>query len=344
MKIPIQNIYYLLCYAWDKLEEDKKTKVNISDYDSLLDLFTRLLINGCTQLFKRGLDRQYVEFSDDIAGIKGKLNISDSISRSLFQNGKASCSFDEFDFNVLHNQILKSTLFKLINIKNIPVKLRKEMKSLYVKFNNVDLIDLKNSDFNKVRLNRNNLYYDFLLKICEFINKNTVLNEQESELEFIDFVRDGQMNMLFEQFLRNFYAREFKNLKVKRDRLKWKFTPINDSNINLVPSMETDISIESLETKWIIDAKFYKSVTSNYHNKEMFSSNNLYQMYSYIKQAEDETDIRTLKTKGILLYPTTSKNFDQSYQIENHTISVKTVNLADKWYNIDKRLRQIINE
>ena len=63
-------------------------------------------------------------------------------------------------------------------------------------------------------------------------------------------------------------------------------------------------------------------------------------MYSYIKQAEDETDIRTLKTKGILLYPTTSKNFDHSYQIENHTISVKIVNLADKWYNIDKRLRQ----
>ena len=42
----IQNIYYLLCYALDKLEEDKKTKVNISDYDSLLDLFARLLING----------------------------------------------------------------------------------------------------------------------------------------------------------------------------------------------------------------------------------------------------------------------------------------------------------
>lgn len=61
-------------------------------------------------------------------------------------------------------------------------------------------------------------------------------------------------------------------------------------------------------------------------------------------QGFDETDIRTLKTKGILLYPTTSKNFDQSYKIENHTISVKTVNLADKWYNIDKRLRQIINE
>ena len=55
--------------------------------------------------------------------------------------------------------------------------LRVEMKSLYWNSNNVDLIDLKNSDFNKVRLNRNNLYYDFLLKICEFINKNTVLNE-----------------------------------------------------------------------------------------------------------------------------------------------------------------------
>ena len=40
MKIPIQNIYYLLCYAWDKLEEGEKNKVNKDNFTKL-----RIMIN-----------------------------------------------------------------------------------------------------------------------------------------------------------------------------------------------------------------------------------------------------------------------------------------------------------
>ena len=37
MAIPIQNIYYLLCYAWNKLDEKEKVQVDIENSTQLLD-------------------------------------------------------------------------------------------------------------------------------------------------------------------------------------------------------------------------------------------------------------------------------------------------------------------
>ena len=53
MVIPIQNIYYLLSYSWDKLEEKNIVRVSPDDYDQLHDLLAKVLINGCTHLFQK---------------------------------------------------------------------------------------------------------------------------------------------------------------------------------------------------------------------------------------------------------------------------------------------------
>ena len=55
--IPIQNIYYLLCYAWDLLEEADELAVGIEDLPRVEDLLARLLINGTRRLLRRGLIR-----------------------------------------------------------------------------------------------------------------------------------------------------------------------------------------------------------------------------------------------------------------------------------------------
>jgi 5-methylcytosine-specific restriction enzyme subunit McrC len=41
MQIPIENIYYLLGYAWNKLEEKERVNVSIDDKTELLDLFAK---------------------------------------------------------------------------------------------------------------------------------------------------------------------------------------------------------------------------------------------------------------------------------------------------------------
>ena len=58
--IPIKNIYYLLSYAWNRLEESELVDVSAEDESDLLNLLGRVLLNGTKTLLKRGIDRQYI--------------------------------------------------------------------------------------------------------------------------------------------------------------------------------------------------------------------------------------------------------------------------------------------
>ena len=73
LPIPIQNIYFLLCYAWDTLAEGSIVHVQQDECKSYVDLFARVLESGVTHLLKRGLDRGYITEEEDTACPHGEV-------------------------------------------------------------------------------------------------------------------------------------------------------------------------------------------------------------------------------------------------------------------------------
>ena len=67
MQIPIENIYFLLCYAWNNLDEKDRVNVSIDDKTELLDLFAKVLINATKMLLKRGIDKNYIDYTEELA-------------------------------------------------------------------------------------------------------------------------------------------------------------------------------------------------------------------------------------------------------------------------------------
>ncbi|MCF8233254.1 MAG: 5-methylcytosine-specific restriction endonuclease system specificity protein McrC [Bacteroidales bacterium] len=345
MEIPIRNIYYLLCYAWDKLEEGSKVDVGSSDYKSAVDLFARVLANGSRQLFKRGLERDYNLVSQEYTGIKGKIGFGTTIKKNLLPQAKTHCDFDEFEHNVLTNQILKATLFKLTKTKGLDDRIKAEVWECYQSLPMVDDIDIHLEDFSKIRIHRNNSFYEFLLKICRILFESIVIDEIEGEYKFKEFTGNTQaMSSLFEDFIRNFYKREQKIFPVvRREDIRWNATAIGDSDEDYLPKMQTDITLESPSRKVVIDAKYYQETLSYHYKTLKFHSNNLYQLFSYVKNLEkDPSNEMNKKCEGILLYPTINKEYDESYEISGHIIRVATINLADKWTLIKARLLKLL--
>ena len=114
MEIPIANIYYLLCYAWEALEEkDTLADVGALDSTDLLGLFARVLTNGTRRLLRRGLDRGYLPCEGEIAGVRGKLLTTPTLRRDLLRCARAVCAWDELEYDTLPNRILKTTLQRL---------------------------------------------------------------------------------------------------------------------------------------------------------------------------------------------------------------------------------------
>jgi 5-methylcytosine-specific restriction enzyme subunit McrC len=342
MSIPIENIYYLLCYAWNKLDEKDRVAVSAEDYTKLLDLLAKVLINSTRILLKRGIDRNYIDFTTEFAGVKGKLELSQTVKSQLLLKQRTICRFDEFSSNILTNQILITTLNRLIRTVDLDIKLKSEIKNLLWRFDGITPIELKNSTFSKIKLHRNNKFYGFILNVCHLIHENSLLSEKTGNWHFTDFLRDERkMNQLFEAFLRNFYSIEQKEFKVRRENINWQFSTSDNQHLQFLPLMQTDITLENNYLKIIIDAKYYKESLKENYGQEKISSANLYQLFSYLLN-QHKDDMKTQTATGILIYPTIERDYDLQYQYQNHKILIKTVNLNSDWRSIERRLKSII--
>lgn len=347
--IPINNIYFMLVYAWDVLTEKDIVPVEIPKNYNAIEFFAKVLISGTEYLLKRGLDRDYSQNNDELRGVKGKIDFSSSLNKQSFFNAKCYCSFDEFTYDILHNQIINSTLRNILRLDQIRADLRSEIHRVIRPFADIKQIKLSNEIFNKVKLNRNNHYYKLPISICKLINNNLMINEKTGKATFKNFEEDEkQMASLFENFIRNFYKKElpkkFINSKVSvsRKKIDWKIdSEITDEAKGLLPSMWTDISINIDNYNFIIDTKYYKSTLKEHRFGQLkLSSTNLYQLFTYLKNSNDlENNI-----KGILLYPTINDNFNLEYSILGSSIGIATVDLGQEDFNkIHKSLLSIID-
>lgn len=342
MEIPIQNIYYLLCYAWNKLIERDIVDVKGIETTQLFDLFAKVLINGTSRVLKMGIDRGYVLQNDEIVGIKGKLDLSLSLKKNLFKKAKAQCQYDELSYNVLHNQILKSTLHQLANVDQLAYELKEQLFDLYQRFHEVEEIQLNKAVFRRIQLHQNNSFYEFLLKVCELVIDNLLPSEQKGQSKFQDFIRDErQMAKLFEEFVRNFYRLEQNYFRVYREDILWDISDGDETSKNFLPKMQTDISLESKNSKIIIDTKYYREALTEHYDKERIKIQNLSQMFSYLMNLDRAKDINK-NCAGILLYPTVTKELDLKVTIQGHQISFKTINLNQEWQGIEKDLLAVV--
>ena len=344
MQIPIENIYFLLCYAWNKLDEKERVNVSIDDKTELLDLFAKILINATKTLLKRGIDKNYIDHTEELTGVKGKIQISQTLKSNLLLKQRTICTFDDFSSNIISNRILFSTIYRLTRTKGLDKELKNELVALQRMLSDIDQIEITSSLFKQVRLNRNNRFYGFVMNVCQIIYDSTLPSEEQGKYKFSDFTRDdNKMNQLFEAFIRNFYRIEQQKYKtVKKETIKWQFDNTDNESYQYLPQMETDITLENEDEKIIIDAKFYRETMTINYDKERIKSANLYQLFSYLLNQQDNST-KTQTATGILLYPTIETDYDLNFKYNEHKIQIRTVNLNSNWRNISTRLKEITN-
>jgi len=331
----------LLCYAWNRLEEGDTISVSQLEKNEVSQLFATVLAEGTSHLFKKGLDRGYVLHSDEIQKIRGKIDFPMNIKKNFFRQPRLYCNFDELDYNILHNQIIKTTIKNMISCEGLDEDANNKLKQLYLRLHKIDDICLTKKCFRQVQLYRNNFFYDFLVKVCELIFDNLLISKKGEAGRFKEFIQDEvKMRIIFEEFVRNFYKRHLKGYKVSRSYIDWQLEPLMESSKNILPRMETDITLQSDNKKVIIDTKYYIDTLTQ---REKIRSDNLYQLFAYLKNQETPKDILSVKCEGILLYPKIEEDHRYEYQHAGHKVSIRTINLNQDWKNIEADLLAIIN-
>lgn len=339
--IPILNVYYLLCYAWNHVQGDDTARLRIREHDKAQDLLGKVLAGGVNHLMRRGLDRGYLERREDLAGIRGKLAVSETAKRALKARARAACDFEELSPDILRNRILRASMRRLLDFK-LSDKVRKEVRSAYRKMPGVSPLHLTRSAFTRVQLaGGNRKLYRFLLSVCRLIHDSMAVDERTGRSVFRDFVRDkATMWRLFEDFAAGFYRREQRTFEVRRQSpIQFSGTEgTTEADAKLIPGMQADLVLESPKRRIVLDTKFYRTVLPDGKLK----SAHLYQLLAYLRNRH-ATRPHGPRHEGILLYAQSGDPVCADIHLEGHRIQARTVGLDQDWHRIHDEMLAVLD-
>lgn len=336
--IPIRNIYYMLSYAFKVLNEQGYKDIATEEFSNVADLCAAILSKGTSMQLKRGLGREYIEQSEELSTLRGKMEISESIKTRSMLKKQMICTYDEFSVNSYMNRIIKTTMELLLHA-DIPKARKKELRKLLVFFGDVELIDSHTINW-KIQYNKNNQHYRMLISVCYLVIKGLLQTNTDGTTRLMDFLDEQRMCRLYEKFILEYYRKEFPELKANPSQISW---ALDDGNDEMLPVMQSDIMLTQGGRVLIIDAKYYSSVTQVQYDKRTVQSNNLYQIFTYVKNKEVELADTQHEVSGMLLYAQTDEEVQPSntYQMSGNQISVETLNLNCDFSQIADQLNAI---
>lgn len=299
--IPIQNIYYMLSYAFQVLNEQGYKNIATEQFTNTAELMAAILEKGITIQLKRGLGKEYIPQTEALSSLRGKIDIADSIKTQSILRKQLICTYDEFSVNSIMNRIIKSTV-ELLLCSNISKLRKKNLRKLMVYFSEVDFIDLYTVNW-KIQYNRNNQTYRMLISICYLVVKGLLQTQSDGSTKLMDFLDEQRMCRLYEKFVLEYYRREYKNrITANASQIPWQLD--NDEN-SMLPVMQSDIMLRRDDRVLIIDAKYYEHSMQVQFNKHTLHSANLYQIFTYVKNKEYELRENEHTVSGMILYAKT---------------------------------------
>ncbi|WP_300277462.1 5-methylcytosine-specific restriction endonuclease system specificity protein McrC [Peptacetobacter sp.] len=338
--IKIQNIYYMLAYAFQILKSDAYSFCETEEFENAADLLATILEKGISiQIKKQGLKRNYVESTDAYNYIKGKIDISESIKSQNIINHQLVCNFDNFSLDCYANRILKTTIQILIK-SNIKSHRKKSLRKLLLYFKDVRSLDTRNIkriNWN-MKFNKNNQSYQMLISICYLVLNGLIQTTTEGSTKLLNFLDEQSMSRLYEKFILEYYKKHYPELNPSASYINW---IIDYGRDNLLPIMKSDITLTYGNNILIIDAKYYSHTTQVRFDKHTIHSNNLYQIFTYVKNKNsiDKT------VSGMILYAKTDELIqpDSSYIMSGNRIDIRTLNLNCEFCEIQKQLDEIVH-
>lgn len=343
--IPVRNAWHLLLYAWDLAAWQDQWYAESEDAPSLLGLLASMLSRSARRLLRRQMRRSFSREARTIRGIRGRVDFTASLKHLAFENGFADCTFPELTIDTLPNRIIRSTLARLaaqplqaLNRPDIESDLRHELRALVRAMDGVQLAPITPKDFSRLQLGRNDRDYALPIAICRLIHTLRMPTEKAGDEMLAALLRDEiTFHELFERFVRNFYRLHMTDCVVGSEQLQWH----DELGCGLVPAMITDVSIVLRKPPFrrlVVDTKYSVSaLAQSAFGTPKFKSENLYQLYSYLRTQEHRSDSHRAAA-GLLLYPTNGYSVHDTMLVQGHRITVSTVDLSRPWQEIEVNL------
>lgn len=330
----------MLSYAFQTLNRFEYEDLALEEFENMHNLFAAILAKGIGFQLKQGLYKEYINRREDLSVMRGKINMEGTIRNRMTKKPILTCEFDELSENNLLNQILKTTVTLLLRHGDVKAEYKDDLKKKMLFFSNVDTVEPTSIKWSSIRFQRNNQSYRMLLSICQFIIEGMLLTTDDGDYRMETFIDEQRMCRLYEKFILEYYSKHYPMLSVNASQIPWS---LDDGVGTMLPIMQTDIHLQKDNTVLIIDAKYYSHTTQVQFDKHTLHSNNMYQIFTYVKNCDYQFEDEPHKVSGMLLYAKTDEEIQPNnvYRIHGNQITVRTLDLNVPFKEIAEQLNAI---
>ena len=182
-----------------------------------------------------------------------------------------------------------------------------------------------------------------LISICYLAVKGLLQTKTDGVTRLMDFLDEQRMSRLYEKFILEYYRKHYRQLTPNSAQVPW---ALDDELGDMLPIMQTDITLSHGHKVLIIDAKYYSHTTQVQYDTRTIHSGNLYQIFTYVKNKEAELADRPHEVSGMLLYARTDEDVypENEYRMSGHRIEVRTLNLDGDFNLIKAQLDGIVKK
>ena len=347
--IPIRNLWHMLLYVWNEPALQNQVSIGDAEEAPTLDaLLALILIRMLEQRLRIGLGRGYVEETERLRRVRGKVNFAESLKQQTFERGEAISDFQQYSANEPRNQIIRSTLARLVQVgefgadKAEAETLRHRLRRLVRNLHGVDLIELTPELVRRQQFAQNENDYRLMLSVCELVVLHQMPLEDAGAHALPRLDHDALLlHRIYERFVANFYRIQLHGWEVSaQKRLDWHAPETNEH----LPSMVPDLILREYASGRIVilDTKFTAaSLVENQWGKPIYDSAHLYQLYAYLRSQEELSAAHRI-AEGILLYPAVKAHLSERVELQGHTVRIECVDLAAEWQEVERQLMKVV--
>ena len=280
-----KRLVHMLAVALDiKIETGQVTDLDWQR-ETLLEILIHNFCGKLTDAVRRGMPRRYILQEDDLAALRGTLDLPRQFTRHAANPSRLACKFDELSEDIALNRIMKATvahLFRMSRNTTNQQRLR-ELAFVYFDISEVAVSALK---WDEVVIDRTNRAWQELFGMAQLFLLNRYQTTSSGSVRGTALL--FEMNALFEEYVGRMIERAFARTEFQvslQGGRKFCLTSIDDERDKLFQT-KPDILISRAgrhagQVVHLIDTKWKRISSRIDDRKQGVSQGDVYQMMAY---------------------------------------------------------------
>ncbi|WP_281982676.1 McrC family protein [Thalassorhabdomicrobium marinisediminis] len=275
-----KRLVHMLAVALDlKIETGQITELDWQR-ETLLEILIRIFCSKLTDAVRRGMPRRYIVQEDDLAALRGSLDLPRQFTRHAANPSRLTCKFDELSEDIALNRIMKATvahLFRMSRSASNQQRLR-ELAFVYSDIADVSVSVLK---WDEVVIDRTNRIWQELFGMAELFLRSRYQTTSAGAGRGTALL--FEMNTLFEEYagrlIKRALARTEYRVSLQGGR-RFCLTSLDDESAAF--QTKPDILIwRARQVVHVIDTKWKRISSRIDDRKQGVSQGDVYQMMAY---------------------------------------------------------------